>query len=79
MTALTTSLTLGLDCKIDDFAFQLYDRWGGLVFESIQPDFSLSDNDLDPGPYLYQLIYTYRDENGSIRSELVSDLIYVIT
>jgi hypothetical protein len=69
---------LGLDCAISDFAFQLYDRWGGLVFETRQPDFSFSDRDLDPGPYIYQLIYSYRNEEGSIRSELLSDLIYLI-
>jgi hypothetical protein len=69
---------LGIDCNITDFAFQLYDRWGGLLFESMKPEFSLSDLDLGPGPYIYQLIYTYRDEKGTIRSELMSDLIYVI-
>lgn len=70
--------SLGLNCDVSDFSFRLYDRWGGLVYQATRPDFIWSDADLDPGPYLYQLCYTYRDEKGSARSNQMNDVIYVI-
>lgn len=49
------------------FRFTIYNRWGKIVFESNDPNFSWSpDNSITPGTYFYSLTSSLYNKAGSI-------------
>ncbi len=53
-------------CETGDYHFQVYSRWGGLVFESTEPgifwDGDYRGKPMPPGAYAWSLTYTLGDE-----------------
>jgi len=65
---INSTLKVGTSCKIDQFQFRLFDRWGNQVFDSQDPDFSWAINQeskiLSQGVYLYHLKYSAYNVKG---------------
>ncbi len=73
---------LGVDCQLSAYQLRVYDRWGGLVFESAAPEEAWDGNQgTDPaaiGPYLYVLEYTFADANGEPEAEVASGVLNLL-
>ena len=56
-----------IPCDIDFYEFYIYDRWGNLVFQSLEKD-EFWNGTYDGSPDLVQGIYTYMIRYGNVNS-----------
>lgn len=54
-------LELTYSCEFKDFSFEIYNRWGELVYKSLRPDFKWIYTGNSSGVYNYTLKYTSTD------------------
>ena len=52
--------------RIDDFQLQIYNRWGGLVFESNSVTEGWDGNNSPQGTYLVKAEFTCRNKKKSV-------------
>lgn len=58
---LNDEFSIGYICNFSKFEMQIFDRWGKMVFQSSNPDFSWDGSNLPIGNYTYQLWYGSTD------------------
>ena len=68
--------------EIMSYEFRIYDRWGGLVFQSQNPQEAwegrLKNKLLEKGNYFYQLSIRFQDEFGERSANLQGSFLLII-
>lgn len=58
-------LELTYSCEFKNFSFEIYNRWGELVYKSLYPDFQWIHHENSSNVYNYLLRYTSTDPNDT--------------
>jgi len=69
------------DCTLEQFTMRIFNRWGGLVYETNNPDAGWNgraeNKNLEPGIYVWQMEYVVV-EDGKPRTEKISGDVAVL-
>jgi gliding motility-associated-like protein len=71
-------LPIGEIHSLDYFSLKIFDRWGGLLFESNDPNkgwngkYNNSGKDIPPGAYVYELKYRQSRKEARIEKKMVT-------
>lgn len=68
----------GLDCTFRSFSIKIFDRWGGLVYESESPDFAWdgrrNNEEVPAAVYIYAISYQIDSATTATPEQVIGDV-----